>query len=83
MSKYRVAQVKPPKYNNEDDTPEPHDEWAQELKDEYGLDHLSTQEVRMIWERYSDDMCAGWLIPNKGSVEDAFRVILEEINEIR
>lgn len=57
--------------------------WAQELSNQYGLsDHYTTTEIIKIWTDYSDDVySASWLIPSRQTIEAAFGVILEELNE--
>lgn len=39
---------------------------------------LSLLEIEAIWSEYSDSMAAGWLIPDKESVERIFKLFTEE-----
>jgi hypothetical protein len=61
------------------------DEWtlslAKELMSTYGLWDFTLPEIITRWERYSSDMCAGWLVDDKESVEYVFGVELEEVTE--
>ena len=60
----------------------PHLEDALKLQEDYGLFHLTLDEVVETWETYSQDYyCASWLVDNKEMVEEAFGVQLEEIKE--
>lgn len=52
-------------------------EKAEDLKFDYGLDHLYTDEVIQIWKQYSDIYASSWLHPTKEHVEKAFLVELE------
>jgi len=55
--------------------------WAKELQEKFDLYHLTIDDINLIWSQYSEDFCAGWLYPDKESVEHAFGVELEEIND--
>jgi hypothetical protein len=67
--------------------PEPESDWhlsmARELKEQFGLDHLTLAEVKTSWEQYSESMAASWLNPDKESVEYVFGVELEAIPELQ
>ena len=55
---------------------------AEELRIEYGLNSYSLVDIVRIYHKYSEDnYCAGWLVPNREHVEEAFCVTLEEIKE--
>jgi len=74
---YKVKDYGMPRYTAKPiDFPE-----AEALRREYGLFHLSLKEVHDTWSAYSDSMAAGWMIPDKESVEYAFNVELEEVGE--
>lgn len=45
----------------------------------YGLWHLSPDKVAERWEKYSEQISAGWLDDDKTQVEKVFHVKLEEI----
>ena len=53
------------------------DIWAEELQTEFGLSMYSRDEVRILWEQFSESLAASWLIPNKQDVEQVFGVVLE------
>lgn len=77
MPKYKIKKI----LNTEPEYPiiNPHHyQWASDMRDEYGLSHLTLRQIVHLWENYSDSLCAGWLIPTKESVEDVFNVVLEE-----
>lgn len=48
---------------------------AAELKEVYGLP-FPVEEIALVWEHYSEDLCASWLVDDQKSIEDAFGVIL-------
>jgi hypothetical protein len=51
---------------------------AEEIRQQYGLTYLTTEQVKSQWEAFSNGMSAGWLIPGKKYVEACFDVVLEE-----
>lgn len=52
---------------------------ATKMKAQYGLDHLTVEEVQKKWEQHSEDWCAGWMMETKQGIEEVFNVRLEEI----
>lgn len=52
--------------------------YARELKEQFGLPH-DLLTIYHLWTEYSESYCAGWLFPEKESVENIFGVTLEEI----
>lgn len=80
IPRYKVIKVLPEKPKEPKLFPSnSHTAWAAAIKEQYGLDHLSIEEVLQKWEEYSDTYCAGWLIVDKAGVETAFGVVLEQI----
>lgn len=79
--RYKVVKILPPQPKEPEPSfpNSPHLAWAASMKERYGLDHLTVEEVREKWEEYSDGYCAGWLIDDQKSVEVAFGVVLEKI----
>jgi hypothetical protein len=53
---------------------------ALHMKETYGLP-FTVEQIIETWSSYSDRMCAGWLIDDKESVEDAFGVVLEPVED--
>ena len=54
---------------------------AEDIRNEYGLTFIPVEKVKILWQEYSESMCAGWMLPDKESVEQVFGVTLEEIND--
>lgn len=73
MKKYRVVKSKRPW---DDDRLS-----AVELQDQFGLHGFTLEHVIETWSAYSERLCAGWLIADKESVEEAFDIKLEAIDE--
>ena len=57
----------------------PHYVSAMNLHRDYGLTHLTVDEVMRRWESFSYRHKGDWLSPNKELVEECFDVKLEEI----
>lgn len=82
MSKYKVIlRTDTPNY------PRPDSDWnlalARELKEQFGLEHLTLAEVKEAWEQFSEENYASWLKPNKADVEYVFGVRLQVIEEFQ
>ena len=75
--KYRVVRIG----TLEDEPDDSRMSEALALRDRFGLHHLSLTQIAALWSRHSDSYAAGWLIPDKESVESVFSVELEEIPE--
>lgn len=53
--------------------------WAVELRDTFGLHHLTIRKIQQVWCPYSHQHSVQWLAPTRARVEEAFGVLLEEI----
>lgn len=54
---------------------------AKNLQEEFGLFHLQLDLIAWLWESYSETYSAGWMMPDKESIEYVFNVELEEAEE--
>jgi len=79
--RYKVVQILPekPKEQVFEQFNVFHRALATKMKEQYGLDHLTVEEVQEKWEEHSEDWCAGWLIETKEGIEQVFGVILEKL----
>jgi hypothetical protein len=55
-----------------------HLQWAREMKEKFpdALKDYTVEEVQVIWEAHSEDLCAGWIATDsmydKAEVEEIF-----------
>ena len=54
--------------------------WAMDLRERYGLYHLTIKQVLRKWRRHSDNYAACWMARTIDSVESVFGVKLEAWN---
>jgi hypothetical protein len=60
------------------ETDNDHLQWAREMKEKFpdALKDYTAEEVKVIWEAHSEDLCAGWLstdsVYDKTEVEEVF-----------
>lgn len=80
MTTYKVIGRTTPRELMESQDSEWRLEQAADLQTKYDLFHLSLKQIILMWEDYSDSMCAGWLVDDVASVEEVFGVILEEVD---
>lgn len=79
MTRYKVASRVSPRMQPGVDRSRLSDALA--LANQFGLNAFTLGEIVETWECYSDTYAAGWLTPDRESIESAFGVILEEIND--
>ena len=76
MKKYKVIHIGGMRLTRASD--DFHKAYATALQEEFGLQMFSLDQIIETWEEYSEQMCAGWLAPDKEGIEHAFGVVLEE-----
>jgi len=54
---------------------------AKYMRDEFGLHMFTVAEVLKLWNEYSASMAAGWMLPDKESIEQVFNVKLMEVED--